>query len=164
MDLRESYDKLLENEVFKGWKSKEGKDSYLCSCFVMKGENMVHSDLEEWQFGFFSDGKIVGFVVGDGVKMQEADTAFKKENDEVLKLDLDNVKFRLDKALVKGEKEVKQGRVTKKIIILQNWTGDVVWNLSFITDVFEVVNVKIDAVDGKILSKQKNSLLQFRKS
>jgi uncharacterized membrane protein YkoI len=166
MDLKTSFEMLEKSGEFKKWR-KNHQDSYLCSCFILLGEELVNKELSNWQFDFFvrKTGKIASFVVGkDKTKFCGEDDAFKRKETKVLELNLKNLKISLEKALESAckLKEAKSEKFEKKIVVLQNIDGSVIWNLSLLTDTFSILNIKVSANSGKVLSTERTSLLNFK--
>jgi hypothetical protein len=55
-----------------------------------------------------------------------------------------------------------QIKSSKQIIILQNLEQGQLWNLTFVSSSMDVLNIKIDAASGEVLSHNLNRLFEFR--
>ncbi|MBI2499741.1 hypothetical protein HYV88_05855 [Candidatus Woesearchaeota archaeon] len=151
--------KLIENsEVFKKWNKD---DSYLVSCFFMDNN---------WQFDFYSKKtkKISSFgIEGVNIKMIDEDSAvFQKEQKDLEELDLTKIKTKIEEAIKIVDKIKKEvvplEAISKKIIILQKINVPL-WNISYITSAFNLLNVKINAINSKIIEKNFDSIISFKK-
>ena len=154
MSFKEDVEKIMNSEVFKNLNKK----LYLCSCFAID---------DDWQYDFYDkkDKKITSFKVEDEIRLVvEESKVFQKEQVELEKLDLDHVKIKLEEALLKIEKIKKEKcneGINKKIMILQHIKVPL-WNISLLTSSLNILNVKINAVSGEIISEKFESLLSFR--
>lgn len=164
MELKDSFEKLKSSDIFVKWK-KECKEAYLSSCFIFLGKDVKHKELCNWQFDFYYDktGRLTSFVVGDEITIQE-DRIFREDKNKPSEINIEDVKVEMDDAIDKGLSvdEMKDKITNKQIIVLQKIEGNFVWNLSFLTNSFELFNVRIDVVKGDIISKEKTSLLSFK--
>src|SRR3989338_10711743 len=108
--LKESYDKLLKSEKFE-------KNGFLCGAFIMcKPEDLKN---EEWQIDFYDSKKkeMITYSLNKDVKVEKS-KAFKNEY-EIKKLEINDVKFDLDKALEIGSKILsKHNAGASKIIVV----------------------------------------------
>ncbi|MBI2129930.1 hypothetical protein HYU07_06900 [Candidatus Woesearchaeota archaeon] len=91
---------------------------------------------------------------------------FKEPGATVKELDLSKVTVWIDKALETANdlQERKYPRETpeKAIIILQNIEEGILWNITYVTRAFNTLNIKVDAITGKIISDKLTNLMQFR--
>lgn len=158
MDLRvikRNVSLIISSDIFKGLK----KDLYLCGCFAID---------DEWQYDFYDkkSKRITSFKVDDKVRLLEEESKiFQKEKVDLEKLDLSGVKIDFPEALLKVD-EIKKKKadaeaINKKIIILQ-CVKIPLWNISYLTSSFNILNVKINATNGEIISERFESLLNFR--
>jgi len=154
--LKESYNKLLKSEKFE-------KKGFLCGAFIMcKPEDLKN---EEWQIDFYDAKKkeMITYCLNKEIKVEKS-KAFKNEY-EINKLEINDVRFELDKALEISSKMLsKYNDSASKIIVVLQKIEDLVWNVTYITTNFSIFNVKIDAQDGNLLSENYSSLLDFKKN
>lgn len=154
MDFKLMVDKIKNSKLFN-------KDLYLCSCFSIN---------EQWQFDFYNKKtkRITSFVIEDNKPkiLVENQKPFQKTPEDLKELNLSEVKISLKYALIKIDDIKKQkapsGSISKKIMILQTQKQPI-WNITYITSAFNVLNVKISAIDGKIISESFQSALSFKK-
>ncbi len=165
MDLKPALKKLEESLAFKKWK-QNNKDTYFSYAFKIPQEMP-----NEWQLGFYDKkkDKITTFVINrDNIKIRAEEDVFKKEDMKVNEIQLDKVKLTFDSAIEKAsefqQKNFPKDMGIKTIAILQNITGfGNVWNITYITEAFNTLNMKIDAFNGKILEHNIASVFSFRK-
>ena len=166
MDLKPSLKKLEESQDFKAW-YKKNKSTYFSYAFKIPQE-MGSND---WQFGFYNNkkDKIITFVItGDNIKIRPEEDIFKKEDMKVNEIQLDKVKLTFDNAIGKADefqqKNFPKDKSIKTIAILQNSQefGNL-WNITYITEAFNTLNMKIDASNGRMLEHNLSSILSFRK-
>ncbi len=141
--------RLEDSKVFKEWYNNN-QNYYLVHAFLMIDPKVKQT----WQIGYYNKkkDKIITFDVGDEiVKNPEAEVF--KNSGIVKKLDLKRVKIDYKKAINIAEKFAKQHypnySIGKKIVILQNLDKQV-WNITFISNSFETLNVKVNVEDGKV--------------
>lgn len=166
MDLKPALKKLEESGDFRKWR-QQNKNTYFSYAFKIPQE-MGSND---WQLGFYNrkKDKITTFVVeDDNVSIRPEEEIFKKEETKVNEVRLDRVKLAFDDIIIKAnkfqEKNFPKDRSIKTIAILQNLSdfGDI-WNITYITEAFNMLNMKIDASTGKILRHNLSSVFSFRK-
>ena len=166
MDLKPSLKKLEESSDFRKWHIKN-KNTYLSYAFKIPQE-MKDS---EWQFGFYNKKKdrITTFVINDdSIQIRPEEEIFKKDDMEVNGIQLGKVKLTFDNAVAKADefqqKNFPKDKSIKTIAILQNMPelGNI-WNITYVTEAFNTLNMKIDASTGKVLEHNFSSVLSFRK-
>ncbi|MFC1728012.1 hypothetical protein ACFLZ7_00940 [Nanoarchaeota archaeon] len=162
--LKESLDKLENSDVFKSWKS-ENEKAHLSHVFVLLDE----LNKSECQIGYYNPDteKITTFVVGDEIIQNPAEEVFKEQKNIVKEVKLDKVKTDVEDALKTADDLQKEKYKTeipiKRIIILQNLEVGQVWNITYVTQSMQTLNIKIDSETGEIKSDKLVSLLEFRK-
>jgi len=148
--LYDNLKKIENSERFKEWKKKH--KGFLCSIFLMCNADDID---ENWQFDFYSNGKIASF---SNNSFSESDI-FEKHSLKELKLN--EVKIGFEDALKTigklKEEKYKSENFDKIIIVLDSD----VWNISYITKSFRIFNVKIDNKDGKIIEESLKPLFSF---
>lgn len=156
-EIKNSLKKIQDSNDFIEWKNKH-KNSYLTSAFL-------NSCI--WQFDFLNinNDKVTSFKIDSGVVSSEESDIFRKEKNEIKELKLYDIKIDLDNAedLIKKliDSDYKNEEIQKKIIILQV-IDEPAWNITYITKSFNVLNVKINAINGKIINHSMENLLNFR--
>lgn len=166
MDLKPALKKLEESPDFKKWR-QNNKDTYFSYAFKIPQEMQPL----EWQLGFYDrkKDKITTFVIAeDKIKMRPEEEIFKKEGTKVNEIQLDKVKLTFDNAIIKAnefqQKNFPKDRSIKTIAILQNIQSlGNIWNMTYVTEAFNTLNIKISASNGKVLEHNLSSVFSFRK-
>lgn len=163
MDFREALQKLNKSSEFVEWHTKHN-NSYLSYGFIMIAKD-VRAD---WQLGYYnpSNDTLTSFSVNKTV-IQNPDAEIFKNKTKVQKLDLAKVKITLEKALDKSEKLQKEKYsvhdALKKIAILQNLDMGQVWNITYVTQTFKTLNIKINSETGEIVKYDLIDLFKVEK-
>jgi len=152
--------KLEDSKIFKEW-YQDNENYYLVHAFLMIDPQVKQT----WQIGYYGKkrDKIITFDVGDEI-LQNPESEVFKNSGIVKQLDLKKVKVDYKKAMNIAEKFAKQHypnySIGKKIVILQNLDKQV-WNITFISNSFETLNIKINAEDGKVFYHNLTKIFSF---
>ena len=151
-EVEEAVSTVKNSDVYKEW-LKENPGSYLaCLILTLQSE-------KGWEVSFYSKSKnrMTTFSVDPPAVIDKDAEVFKKDETEVEELEVDRLFFTfdqvqevVDKAL---EEMIKNDRVVKEILVLQKIKHNM-WNIICITEKMTLVNIRIDAVTGKILKKE----------
>jgi len=164
MEAKEIIETLRSHSEFKEWE-KHNKECYLVHIFKML------DDLNEkvWQVGYYNkkNDKITTFFMDDNdIKIIPEEEVYKKEKKAIKKLDIKKVEVSMQDSLKKAnellKKKYKGESSLKTILILQNINEGLVWNITFVTNSFKTLNVKVDANNGKIVKHEITSLMEFK--
>ena len=151
-------------EASKAYKSfiKKHPHYYLAHCFAM----LVEGEREyKWELGYYSEktDKMVVFETEPKIKMRPEEEAFKKTG-TIKGLELSEVKISAGKALEICDKLVKHKYpkqvITKRIIILQHLDKQV-FNITLVTQSFNILNIKVDAATGEVLHENIQSIMSL---
>lgn len=163
MDIKKSLKEIEKNDKYCDWKSKN-KNTFLAHVFAMfdaKNEDIL-------QFGYYNsdNDKIITFIVeGENVSMSAESEIFKKDENELKALELDKVKLNIDQAkdIMKEFQENKYPREkpNNSFVILQHLDHGNVYNFTYVTAAFNMLNAKIDSSTGEILESHLNSLMDI---
>jgi len=153
--MLEKYNKLTDSKVFKEWKENNKKD-YLCSYVLV-------NDIPQFDFYNPKTDKITSFIINKEIEIKKEQNIFKKSKDKIYELKLDRVKITIKKAeeIINNLEKYKKENFNKKIIILQS-KKDPLWNISLITNSLNILNIRIDATNGEIISETFESLLNLK--
>jgi len=165
MKFKQFVSDIESNSAYKDWAGEHG--SYLANIFYMRSETVI------LQAGYYNKktDKMASIALTEGkLDITEEKEVFKRPETEIQRLVLDEVEIDYEKmqGLLKtfiADSYPKQ-KLTKEIVILQN--GEVenkphlLWNVTYITDTFKVLNIKVDAKDGNILKHELRSIMEFR--
>ncbi len=161
MEPNDTIEKLEKSQEFKNWK-KSNKKSYLANVFAMTGKE----DISEWHIGYYKEDseRIVTFVVGDKITQTPESEVF-RESGKVSPLEISKVKIDINDALdsaVKFQNQKYPGNSPlKRIILLQNSGEHHVYNITFVTQTFKTLNIKVSSSDGRIVSDKIHSIFDF---
>ena len=166
MDIKQAFEHLEGNKIFRNWR-KSNKSDYFSYAFKILMENRD----DDWQIGFYNKkkDKITTFILeNSGVSIRKDEEVFKKDETKVMEVELNNVKLNFYETMEKAnsfkkEKYPKEASI-KIIAILQNTEKfGTVWNITFITESFNILNIKIAASNGKILEEKLEPIISFKK-
>lgn len=143
---------------FKEFK-KQFPKAYLVHIFSMTKQPL--------QLGYYDHDSelITTFNVNDGVQKEQS-AAFREPNKKAIKpLEITTVIITMDEAeeiavSIQKQKFPKE-LIREKILILQNLAMGQVFNITFITQAFKTINIKIDAATKEIKAADMNSLVSF---
>ena len=155
--MLEQYKRLLDSKEFKSW-VKKNPDSYLCSCF--NARDGINDSF--WNFDFYNpNDRITTFGVAEEIIVNENQEIFKHDKDRVAKINLDDVKINLDKALELIK--LPEGEQFVKTISILQFKDILLWNITMISASFNILNVKINAETGEEAYRNLGSVMDFRK-
>ncbi|MBI4452216.1 hypothetical protein HY637_02195 [Candidatus Woesearchaeota archaeon] len=165
MDLKPALKKLEESTSFKDWQ-KKNKSTYFSYAFRIPQEMP-----NEWQLGFYNakKDKITTFVMkDDAVSIRAEEDVFKRDETKVKEIKVEKVMLTFDNVMGKAnefqQKNYPNDKSVKTIAILQNVQEyGTIWNITYVTQSFNTLNMKIDASTGKILEHNLSSVFSFRK-
>jgi hypothetical protein len=126
------------------------------ACLIQEPNNTP-----SWEFGFFNKetDKVTVFETTP-FKQRQEDEVLKKDDSMLKPLELSNLTVSFDEAMQIADKFlIEKGVMTaaKKIIILQ--TEEVMqWNMTIMTQTFNLINIKINAVTGEIFKTESYSI------
>jgi hypothetical protein len=159
--MKHDYERLMQSDVF----ALQKPTLRLVNAFIMESEQYEPF----WQFGFFDDEteQIHAFVVKEhSIEVLDQSDAMKEPESYLPSLDLDLVMIGKAQAqvialeLLHEQYNLPLGNV--KIFLLANDVHyGVIWNITFVTATFDVVNVKVNAITGEIVFHKKHSLLDL---
>src|SRR3989338_4343093 len=166
MELKQAFEKVSKNKEYKD-SIKENKDIF----FLYALMTIERNETSPWQLVFYNEDtdKITTFVIGkDEIAMQKEEEVFKKPGMEVNPIDMEKAKLKFNKVITKAEKFKKEGypkeTISKTIAILQNLQDfGTIWNITFVTDSFNTLNLKINAENREVLHHNLESLMSFVK-
>jgi len=163
MDLKQTLKKIESSKAFKQFK-KEHPDYYLVHGFtLLSGGDKKY----KWEFGYYSEktDKLIVFETMPEIKMRPEEDAFKKEG-TIKKLELAKVKVSLGKVLEKCDELLKskypKENITQRIIILQSLEKQL-FNITLVSMSFDIINIKVDAATGEILSDNIQNIMSLGK-
>lgn len=162
MEVKDAVSKLESSAVFKEYRKTQPK-SYLANAFTMIEPN---KNAEEWQLGYYTEknDKIVTFGVGKEIIKNPESEVFRKDG-VVSSLDLSKIKVdvntAMQKAILLQRTKYPADMPMKQIILLQHFENHHIYNITFVTQTFKTLNIKVSSQDGRIVSDSLNSLFDF---
>ncbi len=158
----EAINKLEKSKEFSSWK-KTHNEAYLVHFFRM----LDKANEDTWQIGYYSPktNLISVFLVNGSVTKSEDSEVFKEQKKLVQPLILKDAAIDDVKALEMANKILKESykdsTILKSFMILQNIDAvGQVWNVTFVTNEFKTVNVKINSMSGECVSHKIVSLIR----
>jgi len=165
MEILDVLKRLEENKEFKEWREKN-KGSFLAHVFKMLDD----ANRDDWQVGYYNkNDTITTFILSPkDIKIADTENIFKRPEAKIQKLDKEKIKIDITEALQTAEKiqvtEYKNETPYKIITILQKLNMGQVYNVTYVTQSFKVLNFKIDSSNGKVLKKTLQSIMEFKSS
>ena len=162
----EALRRIEKSTAFKQLRA-ERPQAYLAHAFITRSAEGCGN----WQVGFYDrtqDRIIVAEVNGDAIFLHPPEEVYKEPGRTILSLKEEDVSVAVADAVATMDTRMREAYVgelsNKDIILLQNlpeW--GTVWNITALTTAFQVINFKIDAKSGKILSESRESLTTIGK-
>ena len=155
--IQDSYKKLIESKEFK-------HEGFFCGAFILC--DLEDLDKSDWQIDFYNKNTdtITTYVVSTTIEVTDNSEVFKEENTRIEELKLNDIKVDLNDLKNKLQEilDTRQETPVKITIILQHIKIPM-WNIIYITKKFNLLNIKIDARDGKVIEEKIVPLLSFEK-
>ena len=162
MDLHSTLAKLTRHPAFKEWHT-ENPEAFLAHAFVMLDDE----NKDTWQIGFYtiSTQKMVTFVVSPSGIQHTPEQEVLKTEGEIQKFEPQQVTVSVEDALKIAEeckeKNYSAEKPFKQFFIIQTIEGKAAFNITFLSQSFKTVNIKIDAGSGNIIKHSVQSLAEF---
>lgn len=150
---------LSQNSKFKEWKSKN-QNSYLVHFFKFGNQ--------EWEIGYYNpNDTITSFVIKKNtIEIIPETKIFKKNKRKLKKLELKKIKVDYEESIEIAtkfrEKKYKNEKPVEIILILQKLDIGQVYNITFLTQNFNTLNIKIDTETGKVIKDLLKPLISFK--
>lgn len=155
--IKASYERLLKSEEFK-------PEGFLCGAFIIC--NLEDLNKTHWQIDFYKkeSDTMTTYLMAEKIEKTNEAEVFKTENMKVEELKLDEIK----KDYEDIEKKLKllledKDEIPVKITIILQKQGVPIWNFIYITKKFNLVNIKIDGINGEVIEEKLVNLLSFEK-
>ena len=150
IEFKESFEYLKSNQEFISF-IKENPSLYLASVFTLIDDKPM-----EWEFCFYDRKKdrLNPFIISSsGVKRAEESEAFKEPGKKLKKIDEKALKIGLKEIIsiaagFQSEKYPTEKPV--KIIVVLHQEEKPIWNITYLTQTFKTLTVKILAESGEI--------------
>lgn len=128
---------------------------------------MVFSIGDAWKVAYYSPAAdlIVTFDT-DPIKQGLPEEVFKEEDGTVEPINISDVNITIEKINqecdILHQLKYNLHPIQKKIIMLQNH-GQLMYNVTMLTQTMSVINIRIDAKTGELLSDRITSAMSFKK-
>ncbi|MBT6995443.1 hypothetical protein HN953_02350 [Candidatus Woesearchaeota archaeon] len=152
-EIKKFLQELEESKVFQEFK-KNNPIAYNSS--VSKIQNQLQIDFYDP-----NEDKITSFTKKDNEIVMQKSEIFRKEKIKIPELKISKVKITSEE-IEKIISEKYQEIPTKKIFILQQ-TEFPIWNITYLTQSLNILNIKINAESGEIIEEKMESALNFQK-
>ena len=152
-EIKKFLQELEESKVFQEFKKN---NPIVYNSSISKIQNNLQIDYYDP-----NEDKITSFTKqGEEIILQESEV-FRKEKIKIPELQINKVKITLEE-IEKIISEKYQEIPTKKIFILQQ-TEFPIWNITYLTQSLNILNIKINAITGEIIEEKIESALNFQK-
>lgn len=164
MRFKEILAKVQSSSEFKKWYAEH--DSAFFAHIFFTDEK---TDVMTYDVGYYvpTEDKIASFEVGEGVCLKDYSEVFKKPGAGINPLVIEKIKISADEALDKAKEEQEKKHPAckpfKRIVILQHLDAGAVWNITYITQTFQTLNIKISAETGKVVEDKIHNIFEFDK-
>ncbi|MBT4835640.1 hypothetical protein HON86_03435 [Candidatus Woesearchaeota archaeon] len=152
-EIKEFLEELKKSEIFKKFKEKN----------QLAYNSSISKIQKELQIDYYDPNtdKITSFTKRDNKIISQESEVFRKEKIEIPELKLDKIKITL-KAIEDIIAMKYQEIPTKKIFILQQKESPI-WNITYLTQSLNILNMKINAETGQIIEEKIESAMNFQK-
>ena len=170
MEAKQAIGYLWAAQEFVKWKTLY-KDNFLTHLFMMPDADLKG----EWQIGYYSPHTemMTSFFLNFDdrgqtvIEISPETEVFKKEEDQIRELDTKKILVDYDEAMSIANdimtKEYPKEPIMKRVVILQVLEEGQLWNITFVSQAFATINVKVSSETGKIIRHDKKSLISFDK-
>ncbi|MBI5398063.1 hypothetical protein HZB03_01245 [Candidatus Woesearchaeota archaeon] len=165
MEFKQLISLVTEQKDYQDWKCRH-PNAALVHVFVMVEPNRA----EQYDVGYYDQTtkQMASFTVTrakEYLGVHEHDEILKDPKHQIKPLVPDDVHVELMEALdiaVKLQQhKYKKDIALKHVLILQKLPIGQVWNITFVTQQFQTLNIKINAKTGKVIEDSLQPLFQF---
>jgi len=161
MNIQDLKERCESSKTFKEYE-EDHKDNYLYALFSL----FEATSTPDFQLGYYSKSakKAHIFEISDEINGNADDKIFGDVVPKPLLIEVVKIDFpmAISKAKQIQEKYYKKEMLLKTLAILQN-LDQIVWNITFFTQTFSTINVKINALNGEVLDHSLGRLFDFDK-
>lgn len=156
MDLKKQKQDIEATTFFKEWKQKH-PISYLAHFFILSETDI--------QLGFYEPSTDTMWTFTPGTTKIVEDKEIFKEQKTIPELDITKVMISSEEAKQKVQQYQKEkypsDPISKEIIVLQTLDNKAVYNMTLITLTFKMLNVRIDATAGNVVSEKMQPIMDM---
>jgi hypothetical protein len=152
-EIKEFLEELEKSKIFKKFKEKN----------QLAYNSSISKIQKELQIDYYDPNtdKITSFTKRNNEIISQESEVFRKEKIDIPELKLDKIKITL-KAIEDIIAMKYQEIPTKKIFILQQKESPI-WNITYLTQSLNILNMKINAETGQIIEEKIESAMNFQK-
>lgn len=152
-EIKELLQELEESKIFKNFKEK---NQLAYNSSISKIQDVLQIDYYDP-----NTDKITSFTKKNNEIISQESEVFRKEKIKIPELKLDKIKITL-KAIEDIIAMKYQEIPTKKIFILQQKESPI-WNITYLTQSLNILNMKMNAETGQIIEEKIESAMNFQK-
>ena len=158
-DIKNLIETIEQSEEYKNWKM-DNANAFLTNVFTMFED--INAREMEWQLHYYNPDsqKLSSFIKIKGNIIVKKDQDFVKQ-DEMKKLNLEDAKEELEDLLTKIKVRYHNQKIEKIIVVLYT-NEDILWNITLLTSIFNVINVKVNAITGEFIKDELKSAMSFK--
>jgi len=153
-NINESLEIIKNSKLFLEYKKNNPK------IFLINAFGIIEQNEIEWELNFYNPKTKMITTFSEDDYEEEEQLSQESKPEELI---VEKIKFSLGDAYELLKRESSSETVSKYITILQSKDKKPIWNFTLLTASLNVIKIKIDAVTGKIISKDKESILSFKK-
>ena len=150
--LKELVDKIESTKEFLEWKNNNSS-SFLSNIFIQDEETQLSYYVPE-------NDKITTFFFKENQIRILQDQEVLEPHPSIQPLLIENVKISSEKALEIAKEKIEEP-ISKIFLIIQTLEDKPIYNLTFFTQTQKIINTKIDAVSGEVISNSSTKLSDF---
>jgi len=153
MDFSCAMEKLKASPEFSRWRAKSPKDCLASAFTIIEGKE------PQWQACFYDSKKdrVTTFTItGNLVSVQPESEVFKEPGKKMERIDEENVRIDLPQliSITSGlQREKYPSEKPMKIIAVLTGCGNgALWSVTYLTQSFKTLVIKVDAKSGEVVS------------
>ncbi|MBS3168181.1 hypothetical protein J4216_03595 [Candidatus Woesearchaeota archaeon] len=156
--LKQELQRLKSSNIFQN-------KGFLAGCFLMSEIKNFQSI--PWQLDFYIEetNRMTAYLMNQEIEIIDNSEVFKKEEMKIEELNLDEIKTEFTEAKELAEDVLlKHKEIPLKLTIILQKQNVPIWNFIYITKNFNLLNIKINALNSKIIEDKFVSLISFERT
>jgi len=162
MDFHKTLERLHASKEYKSWK-EEHEGFYLAHAFVMQDE----ANIGVMQIGYYNPKKdrMATFIISPDKIAIVPDQEVMKAEQCISELDVEKIKLTVEEAISTAKKCIEENyakeMILKSFFIIQEIEEIPLFNITYLTQGFKTINIKINASNGVIVKHSSGVIAQF---
>lgn len=162
MDPKKILEKLHNSGEFMLWQ-KDHSGYYLAHVFAVMDE----ANKDTWQIGYYNSKKdrMVTFIMTPEQISATPEQEVMKAKQKINELKIDKIKLGIDEAIGTAQKckneHYNNEIIMKTLFIIQEIDGAPMFNITYLAQGFKTINIKINAIDGKVVKHTIGVIAEF---